>query len=358
MNKPQRKDIHKKNHLLRWGILFALLKFVALVTIICLIDFTFLARDQGLINVYIRISLFIICLILVFLVCRLYIYYLANKLNNQYLDRFTPLDSVATFRESATRGYTPSKPFKEAVLLIHGFAASPQEFSNIIHKLKKKNVTYYAPHIIGFGLNHTKILHQATYQDWFRNALEHYDILANLSEKVHIVGHSLGGIMAVFIAQQRKVDKLILSSPGLYLSNKDLIYKKLLSHKYFGKFFTWLFPYMPKPIRKGRNNVSDLLDESRSHTLFHYLAIPTHAISEIFKAQEHVKLNKIQTEQLYVIYGKHDLTVNNEKVIEVLNQYHIPHKAFVFENSAHNCFEDYESEEASNLVIDILQNNS
>ncbi|MCF6775855.1 alpha/beta fold hydrolase [Thiotrichales bacterium 19X7-9] len=333
-----------------------MLKFIALVTIISLIDFTFLAKNQELINIYIRISLFIICLILVFLVCRLYIYYLANKLNNDYLKRFTPLDSVATFRESATRGYTPTKPFKEAVLLIHGFAASPQEFSNIIHKLKNKNITYYAPHIIGFGLNHTKILHQATYQDWFRNALEHYDILANLSEKVHIVGHSLGGIMAVFIAQQRNVDKLILSSPGLYLSDKDLKYKRLLSNKYFGKFYTWLFPYMPKPIRKGRNNVSDLLDESKSHTLFHYLAIPTHAIREIFKAQEHVKLNEVKAQQLYVIYGKCDLTVNNEKVIETLNQYQMPHKAFVFENSAHNCFEDFESEEASKLVLNILHN--
>lgn len=349
-----KKDIHKRNYLIRWGILFAIIIFVILIFIISMIDFTFLVKDQNLVNLYIKIILYPLCFFIVLWLLRKFMIHLANSLNRNYLKRFTLLDSVATYKESKTQGYTPKKIFKESVLLIHGFAASPQEFSSIIPKLKDAEMPYYVPHIIGFGLSHTQILHRTSYEDWFRNALEHYDILASLSEKVSVVGHSLGGIMASFIAERRNVHKLILSSPGLYLMDHDLKYKKLLKGNFLSSFYIWLIPYLPKPIRKGRTNVSDLLDETKSHQLFHYLAIPTHAIREIFKAQEHIQLEKIKAEKLYLIYGKQDLTVNNEKLVEQLDKLNFKYEKYVFKNSAHNCFEDYESEKASNLLVDIL----
>ncbi len=72
------------------------------------------------------------------------------------------------------------------MLLLHGFTTSPQQLSNLIDLLEKEKITFYAPTILGFGLNSTQLLKEVRYEDWYRQALESFDLLQNFAEEVSV----------------------------------------------------------------------------------------------------------------------------------------------------------------------------
>lgn len=57
-------------------------------------------------------------------------------------------------------------------------------------------------------------LEQVEAENWFREAIQAYDLLASLADKVSVIGHSNGGALVTYIAQHREVEHLILSGPN------------------------------------------------------------------------------------------------------------------------------------------------
>ncbi|MBD3410634.1 MAG: alpha/beta fold hydrolase, partial [Ignavibacteriales bacterium] len=124
-------------------------------------------------------------------------------------------EATAEILPAAPVVWCGSRKAPEGALLLHGFSASPAEFAPVTDKLKERDVPFYAPTLTGFGVESLHLLRVVHSSDWLRDALRAYDVVASRAERVHVFGHSMGAIMATFVAQRRTVDKLVLSAPYL-----------------------------------------------------------------------------------------------------------------------------------------------
>lgn len=349
------KDIQQINHLARWAIIVSFTACAVITLLIILIN-SLLARHPEISTTwYFRACLFVIAVFLTFLICRQVIIALARYLNKSYFKQFTEIKALGTFKESETRTHNVSdKKHPHAVLLLHGFTASPEQFEGLLPSLERMQLPYMVPAIIGFGLNSPQLLEKIRYEDWFRFALEQYDALQMCAENISIIGHSMGGMLAAFIAQHRKVKHLVLSAPAIYSVPRDLAYKKLFFSPWLGRFFAWLVPYIPKSMRPDRKSVCDVLDYEGAGATFQYFSVPANCIKEIFKMQEKVNLKNMSCETLAVLYGKHDQTVNNSQVLEALKDYEMKFRSDCLDNSGHNILDDFDKHKAIKIILATL----
>lgn len=349
------KDIHERNNLVKWGILIGIVFFTVLTALILFADFEIFRNPAFVKDIHIRISLIFLTGVVTAIVINKFIKYLAQYLNFKYLERFERKLDLGTFKEAEESIFFREKEYDHVVLLLHGFTASPQEFSCLLPKLEAAGIDYVSMNILGFGIDQTVILNDTRRFDWYRSVLQRYLLLTKIAKKVSIVGHSMGAILATYIAERYHVHQLILTGPGLYSVKSDLKYKKLLTLPLISSFYIMLIPYLPKPIRKGRATVSDTLDNSNTHKLFQYLAIPIRSVREIFKAQDDVHIQKVKCDNLSVIYGTQDLTTNIDELFSCLDQNQVKYNKYALKNSAHNVLEDFDRELCCQLIVDILK---
>lgn len=350
----KKKDIQERNNLVKWAILISLVIFVLFVVSIFFIEFDLLRDPSKIKDHHLRIILIVIAGLFTLMICRRFICFLAYRLNNAYLKRFSENKHLGDYSEAKSKVFSPHSKVEHAVLLLHGFTASPQDFDCLTPYLEEADIVYYAPSIVGFGINTTQLLINTRCEDWFRGALSAFDNLGMLAKNISVVGHSMGGILATFIAQHRQVHNLILLSPGIFSVQNDLKYKKLLLTPWLSHIYSWIIPYLPKPIRVGRKTTSDTLDESVTSNMFQYMAIPISGVTEIFKAQNSVDIVKANFSRLCLLYGKHDLTVDNLKLANLLREQNVVFDEYCFENTAHNVLRDYDKFDACKIIQQVL----
>lgn len=350
------KKKQDKNYLVRWGLILGGVLCVSLVTIILMIDDELLHHPNLVNGQNFEITLHFLAVLFSLTAVRLLIFYKARTLNDYYLSKFEPIEKIGAFDVSRPRQHFPGKkPYRHAVLILHGFTGSTQEVETLTDMLKETDVPFLAPMIPGFGVETAQVLKETSRKDWLRAAADNYDLLADLADEVSIVGHSLGGMIATSITKERKAKNLILCAPGLYSRPEDMPYKVMLSRRVLSFFYERLIPYLPKPIRPGRLTASDTLDEGRCHGVFQFLAVPVHAVAQVFRLQDETDILESQYDKLTIVYGTQDLTVAMEPLFERLDEAKKEYDAFKFEDSAHNVLEDRERVEACQAVIDVLQ---
>lgn len=149
---------------------------------------------------------------------------------------------------------------KRAVLVIHGFGGSIIETEKFINYVQL-NTNY---DVYGFTLpGHDKaIVSNVKYIDWINASIEQVEILLKKYKKIYLVGHSMGGVIASYLATKYKqIKKLVLIAPAFMYVNlkqnqKDIkamlsknklpeegIYEDLLS-KIFRVPITSIFEFM------------------------------------------------------------------------------------------------------------------
>jgi carboxylesterase len=132
------------------------------------------------------------------------------------------------------------KKGKIGVLFIHGFTSSPQEGKGLANYLASKDITVYAPLLKGHG---TKVedLARTRKEDWEESALQAFDKLASLVDKIYIAGSSVGGNLALRISTKRKVNGIIsMGTPMFFRREKyariaiplNLIFRSFIKKKF------------------------------------------------------------------------------------------------------------------------------
>ena len=350
----QKKELYESNHLIRWGITVGIFVCLVLIVLIVSMDFAFLNQRLVTRNGYLKFFLIVLAVFFTALICRRFICFLADYLNHTFLKRFHEIKILGTYEEARPKILNHDRKIKHIVLLLHGFTTVPEQLGSLINSLSKANIPYYAPNMLGFGLNSTQLLETVRCEDWFRIALDHFDVLQQFAEEISIVGHSMGGNLATFIAEHRRVKHLILSAPAFCSVSRDLFYKKILFTPGLSSLYSWVFPFLPKSVHNGRKTVSDTLDNSIAAKTFHYLAVPVNCIREFFRSQGLVDLTKTHFTSLTLLYGKQDITIDTPKYLAKLRQTDMQFTEQYFENSAHNIFEDYDREKVCARILEIL----
>lgn len=353
----QDQQLHLKNHIVRWGCLLSLTFLGTMSVLIYSLDEQLLSHPRVLNHHNFRFVLHLLVGIFSLIVLRRTILIMANRLNSKYLARFTALPELGTFEESRTKVFLPgsNKQYRHAVLLLHGFTASTQEFAFLTKKLEEEGIPYVAPMIAGFGTDYARVLHNVSYKDWLRSAVESFELMASIADEVSVVGHSLGGMLGVASTRYRRPKHLVLSAPGLYSVKSDQKYKKLLTWPIISDIYILLVPYLPKPIRRGRVSPSDTLDAEYCRHVFQFLAVPIRSVKQLFLLQNATDVTKVDCEKLSIVYGSQDLTVDMDILFETLDKAGVPYEKYEFKNSAHNVLEDQEREAACTTVVNIIK---
>ena len=88
----------------------------------------------------------------------------------------------------------------KSILLLHGWTSTPYEMRALGEYLHKEGYTVYAPLLKGHGTK-PEDLEGVLWQDWRRDVREAYQALHERSEQVFVGGMSLGGSLALHLAQ-------------------------------------------------------------------------------------------------------------------------------------------------------------
>lgn len=109
------------------------------------------------------------------------------------------------------------------ILISHGFVGTPQSVKFLGEKLAKYGYTVYAPRLKGHG-THYKDLERATYHDWFADIEAGYTYLQEQCSAVFVVGQSMGGTLALWLADKyREVKGLVLINAALRVPGYDYL---------------------------------------------------------------------------------------------------------------------------------------
>lgn len=85
---------------------------------------------------------------------------------------------------------------------LHGLTATPMELRWLGEHLAQNNITVYIPRLPGHG-THPRDLARVHWQDFFACALDGFHLLRGECEHVFVLGHSLGGLLALLLASEQ-----------------------------------------------------------------------------------------------------------------------------------------------------------
>lgn len=107
-------------------------------------------------------------------------------------------------------------------LCLHGLAASPAEVRWLGEHLAGHNLTVYIPRLAGHGTDYHHLRH-LHWQDWYASALDGYHLLRQMCRKVFVVGHSMGGLLALLMGASEPVDGLVILATPVQHTNSRLL---------------------------------------------------------------------------------------------------------------------------------------
>ena len=117
------------------------------------------------------------------------------------------------------------------VILIHGMAASLHDWDELIPELTKNGYASYALDILGHGES-PKPKSRAYHIDWVFDHFLHWVDSLQLTEPAILIGHSLGGYLALEYARRfsARTRGLILVNPFYTLSQLPLLLRRMYHH--------------------------------------------------------------------------------------------------------------------------------
>jgi carboxylesterase len=117
------------------------------------------------------------------------------------------------------------------VLLCHGFTGSPASMRPWAQFLADKGCTVRLPRLPGHGTTWQE-MQRTTWEDWYAEDERALLELAERCQSVFVMGLSMGGTLALRLAQKHPdtVSGLVLVNPSVQSENKALVALPLLKH--------------------------------------------------------------------------------------------------------------------------------
>lgn len=111
-----------------------------------------------------------------------------------------------------------------ACLIIHGFTGGPYELEPLSNFLKEETSWHIEiPTLPGHGRK--LALKNVSHKKWISTAEDSLKQLLAKYDEVYLIGFSMGGMIASYLAAKYKVDKLVLlASARKYLSFKQIVF--------------------------------------------------------------------------------------------------------------------------------------
>ncbi|NMW20455.1 MAG: alpha/beta fold hydrolase [Chlorobiaceae bacterium] len=241
---------------------------------------------------------------------------------------------------------TPS-PF--GVLIIHGFTATLESVKALYMPLRDLGIPVRMPQLAGHGASSPEALRGVRWEAWMADAEQAFKELRLEAERVIVIGHSMGALIALNLAvrYQNQVDSLVLAAPAIKLAS-------LLAP---GRPLHFAAPLVSLFIKRWELKTDYAGIESQGCTP-HYPWVPTDAIVSFFELikKSLSLLGKVNV-PVFILHNRRESTVLPESATILCNSIATApsEKSIMWlERSEHQIFCDCESDVAVKAIIDYV----
>ncbi len=102
------------------------------------------------------------------------------------------------------------------VLLIHGFTGLPAELFLLGTFLNRADFTVLCPRLAGHATDEDNLM-RTTKNDWFYSVLDAFSVLSGACDEIFVVGHSMGGLLTLKLAAERKISKIVTLAAPIFI---------------------------------------------------------------------------------------------------------------------------------------------
>ena len=248
------------------------------------------------------------------------------------------------------------------MILIHGIAASYHNWDDLIPELVQEGYACYALDLLGHG-NSPKIDSRAYEMEWVFEHFAGWLESLELREPAILIGHSLGGYLALEYARRfpGRTRSLVLVNPLYSLSQLPPLLRRTyrrphLSHFIIGRTPPWMFRLIVDmtsvAMGNDRGSLHSLPEHIRAQTALDYTRTSPgvyNIINNSIDLNEY--LPSINTPAL-VIWGEKDQTLAPSSFSQLVNQ--MPHATGKSMRAGHVLHQS-NADEFNQIVIEYLK---
>ncbi|MGP1438748.1 MAG: alpha/beta hydrolase [Treponema sp.] len=229
-----------------------------------------------------------------------------------------------------------------AILLIHGYSATPYEMTWFAKQLNDLGYTVLVPRLPGHGTCKKDFL-ASSWKDWLRCVSDAYIDLSSKHENVYVGGHSMGALLATILSRYFDVKKLFLFAPAFKVINKGIPLPLMKFVKYFLK-------------EVKRENITSFSEDRYNEAMKDYKSY-----YYMSKLDDFYKIQKMSIKALaqvrantYVVLSKKDKLVPFSVKDFIDAKFKSKLDYLMLDRSSHFIFTDVEKEIVANKIIEFL----
>ncbi len=235
------------------------------------------------------------------------------------------------------------------VLILHGFTATLDSVAALCAPLRELGIPVSMPLLAGHGASSPEALRGIGWDAWLADADKALQQLMLETERVIVIGHSMGAILSLNLAirYQGKIDSLILAASAI----------KLVSVFAPGRPLNFAARFVSRIIKNWELHSLSSGQQSNANVL-HYTWVPTDAIISFFELIKRSRplLGQV-TVPILILHCRQEQTVLPESATIVYNMVATEPsaKSIVWlEHSGHQIFSDCEKEKAIETIMDYV----
>lgn len=229
------------------------------------------------------------------------------------------------------------------ILCLHGFTGTPYEMKYLGSRFLDKGWSVHIPRLPGHGTCLKEML-KTGFRDWLTAAREAYIELTSLCDPTYIVGLSMGGIIAIHIAAEFPIEKVVLISVPRTFKEKTIYLAPI-----FGRFI---------PIVPSRDESKGVLDEeARAMHVCYDEGVPVRQAWQVFRAAKRaMRLLPHVTADALIIQSRLDHVIPPDSIDYIYTRIGSKEKRKVFlDHSGHTATVDCEKSLVADIVIDFFE---
>ncbi len=238
---------------------------------------------------------------------------------------------------------------KHCWLAIHSFAATPDEMRKLAEQIHHDHGdTVAVPRLSGHATLPSE-LQVYTMHDWYLQIENEYHTLAAACDEVSVVGSSIGGALALRLAEDHDLHAVYAINPYLYRTPQRWYYLAPVEW-----YMEQLEPVLHFIRRREVAQISDPAGLA-AHTAYYYLPVRPMIASREFFATTEARLSEI-TEPTLILHSTKDPVSDYLTATTITKNISTSRVQLVtFSESEHILLRDYDQDAVIQAILDFAQ---